>query len=191
MRRSSIAACLALALGLTCAASARAHGRHGSSPQTTGTHHKTRKHHARRGHAQAAPAPDRISEIQSALAHGGYYKSDPNGKWDSDTVAALQKFQSANGLDSTGKLDAPTLQKLGLGSDIAGVSAPKPIVPDCCSVPSGTLPSGNKSAPVCCSAPSGAAPTTPAQPAAPVGGAATTASNSAIPDSDPQSPQQH
>jgi peptidoglycan hydrolase-like protein with peptidoglycan-binding domain len=76
-----------------------------------------------------APTPDRITEIQTALARGGYYQGDPNGKWDTNTVAAMQKFQSANGLDSTGKLDALSLQKLGLGSDIAGVSAPKPLTP--------------------------------------------------------------
>lgn len=78
---------------------------------------------------QKAPTPDRISEIQTALSHGGYYQGNPNGKWDSTTVAALQKFQSSNGIEPTGKLDAPSLQKLGLGSDIAGVSAPRPIAP--------------------------------------------------------------
>jgi peptidoglycan hydrolase-like protein with peptidoglycan-binding domain len=82
-----------------------------------------------------APTPDRINDIQSALARGGYYKGDPNGKMDPDTVEALQRFQSANGLDTTGKLDALTLQKLGLGSDIAGVSSPKGITPhSCCSM---------------------------------------------------------
>lgn len=83
---------------------------------------------------QKAPTADRITEIQTALARGGYYQGDPNGKWDANTVAALQKFQSANGIEATGKLDAPSLQKLGLGSDIAGVSAPKP------PVPAGTVP---------------------------------------------------
>lgn len=86
---------------------------------------------------QKAPTPDRISEIQSALARGGYYQGDPNGKMDSNTVEALQKFQSVNNLDATGKLDAPTLQKLGLGSDIAGVAAPKPVTPSCCSTAPG------------------------------------------------------
>jgi len=83
-----------------------------------------------------APTSDRISEIQTALGRGGYYTTDnPSGKWDADTVGAVQKFQSANGLDATGKLDALTLQKLGLGSDVAGVSAPKGIVPhSCCSI---------------------------------------------------------
>lgn len=90
---------------------------------------------AHRRSLQIAPTPERVSEIQSALARGGYYKNDPNGKWDSDTTDALQRFQSSNGLDTTGKLDALTLQKLGLGSDIAGVSAPKGIVShSCCSL---------------------------------------------------------
>jgi Putative peptidoglycan binding domain len=78
---------------------------------------------------QKVPTPERISEIQSALSRGSYYTGDPNGKWDADTISAMQKFQSANGIDPTGKLDAPTLQKLGLGSDIAGVSAPRPLTP--------------------------------------------------------------
>jgi hypothetical protein len=78
---------------------------------------------------QKAPTPERISEIQTALSHGGYYQGDPNGKWDANTIAALEKFQSANGIEPSGKLDAPSLQKLGLGSDIAGVSAPRPPAP--------------------------------------------------------------
>jgi Putative peptidoglycan binding domain len=82
-----------------------------------------------RGPTQKAPTAERISEIQSALARSGYYKGDPTGKWDADTVAALGKFQSANGLEPSGKLDAPSLQKLGLGSEIAGVSSPKSLLP--------------------------------------------------------------
>jgi hypothetical protein len=41
----------------------------------------------------------------------------------------MQKFQSDNGLSNSGKIDAPTLQKLGLGSGTAGVDAPKPVTP--------------------------------------------------------------
>ena len=88
-----------------------------------------RRRRSRRQSYQKAPTPERISEIQSALGRGGYYQGDPNGKWDSNTVNALEKFQSANGLEPSGKLDAPSLQKMGLGSDIAGVSAPKPLPP--------------------------------------------------------------
>ncbi|MGH9756319.1 MAG: peptidoglycan-binding protein [Candidatus Acidiferrales bacterium] len=97
---------------------------------TTTKKKKTRRRRrSRRQSYQKAPTRDRISEIQSALARGGYYRGDPNGKWDSNTVDALQKFQSANGLEPSGKLDALSLQKMGLGSDIAGVSAPKPLPP--------------------------------------------------------------
>jgi peptidoglycan hydrolase-like protein with peptidoglycan-binding domain len=88
---------------------------------------KKRRNSSRQS-TQKAPTPDRITEIQSALVRGGYFQGDPTGKWDSTTVAAMQKFQSSNGLEANGKLDALSLQKLGLGSDIAGVSAPKPIV---------------------------------------------------------------
>jgi len=111
----------------------------GSSTGSASSKKKSRKkkHTAahRRTPSQMAPTPDRINDIQSALARGGYYKGDPNGKMDADTIDAVQRFQSANGLDTTGKLDALTLQKLGLGSDIAGVSSPKGITPhSCCSM---------------------------------------------------------
>jgi peptidoglycan hydrolase-like protein with peptidoglycan-binding domain len=98
---------------------------------TVSSRKKPSKKHRKssRQSTQKAPTSDRITEIQSALARGGYLQGDPTGKWDSTTVAAMQKFQSSNGLESNGKLDALSLQKLGLGSDIAGVSAPKPVAP--------------------------------------------------------------
>ncbi|HEX4003225.1 MAG TPA: peptidoglycan-binding domain-containing protein [Candidatus Acidoferrales bacterium] len=151
-----------------------------STSHATQSHHRKsskRRRRSSRMRLPAAPSSDRITQIQSALARGGYYKGEANGKWDSDTVAAMQKFQSANGLDSTGKLDAPTLQKLGLGSDIAGVSAPKPVVPKCCATPSTTTapPSVDKPAPT----PQTLAPAV----------ADTTASNSAPAATDPKTPQ--
>jgi peptidoglycan hydrolase-like protein with peptidoglycan-binding domain len=97
----------------------------------------------RREPKQKAPTPERISEIQSALQRNGYYQGNPNGKWDSNTVAAMQKFQSDHGLDATGKLNALSLQKLGLGSDVAGVSAPRPVTP-APSAPAPTTPTPAK-----------------------------------------------
>lgn len=102
-----------------------------TASKSTSTTHKSMKKRRRSTKfvpKQKAPTADRITEIQSALARGGYYQGNPNGKWDGNSIAAMQKFQSANSLDPTGKLDAPSLQRLGLGSDVAGVSAPKPIV---------------------------------------------------------------
>ncbi len=75
---------------------------------------------------QAAPTPDRINEIQAALAKKGAYEGAPSGKWDDSTTDAMRKFQASHGLNPSGKLDAPTLQKLGLGSETAGVAAPTP-----------------------------------------------------------------
>lgn len=76
-----------------------------------------------------APSAARTEQIQSALERGGYYSGDPSGKWDSGTQESLRRFQAANGLPPTGKLDALSLQKMGLGSDVAGVSAPRQVAP--------------------------------------------------------------
>ena len=138
------------------------------------THHKTKKHHVKKVRGQKAPTPDRITEIQTALSRDGYYQGDPSGKWDSNTDAAFQKFQSANEMDANGKLDAPTLQKLGLGSDIAGVSAPKPIVP------------GSPNSAPSSSAPSAVPQTSAASRGGPV--ASTTSSPSSSPSSSSQNP---
>lgn len=139
-----------------------------TKPSATTKKKKTRRRRrSRRQSFQKAPTPERISEIQSALARGGYFQGDPNGKWDANTVNALQKFQSANGLEPSGKLDAPSLQKMGLGSDIAGVSAPKPL-PPAGSVPPASTPRPPASAPANPpAAPPAAAPANPSKSASP------------------------
>jgi len=101
-------------------------------PQTSHSATPTKKKAKRRPHhdiGQKVPSTDRIQEIQSALSREGYYKGDPSGKWDSDTQDAMRRFQEEHNLTGSGKLDAQSLQKLGLGSDIAGVSAPRPPQP--------------------------------------------------------------
>jgi peptidoglycan hydrolase-like protein with peptidoglycan-binding domain len=87
---------------------------------------KSGKRSKRRERGQTAPAPERISEIQQALAKDGSFAGAPSGKWDDSTVEAMKKFQAGHGLSPTGKLDALSLQKLGLGSQTAGVAAPMP-----------------------------------------------------------------
>jgi peptidoglycan hydrolase-like protein with peptidoglycan-binding domain len=82
---------------------------------------------AAKSRAQAAPTRDRIVEIQQALAREGFYQSAPSGKWDDETTQAMRNFQTAKGLVPTGKLGALSLQKLGLGSEIAGRGAPLPV----------------------------------------------------------------
>jgi peptidoglycan hydrolase-like protein with peptidoglycan-binding domain len=74
-----------------------------------------------------APTPSRISEIQAALSKEGAYQGEPNGKWDAATVDAMRQFQTDHGLTPSGKIDALTLQKLGLGSQVSGMGAPLPL----------------------------------------------------------------
>lgn len=85
---------------------------------------KTASRRPKKPKGQEAPTADRINEIQEALASKGTFTGTPTGKWDDATADAMRKFQSSHGLAPTGKLDALTLQKLGLGSQTAGLAAP-------------------------------------------------------------------
>ena len=142
MTRLILAAMAVGSLTLPAAGAAQTSGAHKTSHKpatssapartTTGTPKKSSKSgkrsssKAKRMKGQAAPTPDRINEIQSALAKKGVYAGEPSGKWDDSTVEAMRKFQSTHGLNPTGKMDALTLQKLGLGSGTAGMGVPTP-----------------------------------------------------------------
>lgn len=121
-RRFILAAFAVLTAGSVCAEAALA----AKNSPTAGKAGKSKhpKKRAKRERGQKTPTPERISEIQQALAKDGSFAGTPNGKWDAATVEAMRKFQAGHGLNPTGKLDALTLQKLGLGSDTAGVAAP-------------------------------------------------------------------
>jgi len=103
-----------------------------AAPQTTKkptsnkTTHTRRRRRPPKPRGQTAPTPERIKEIQSALQREGAYSAEPTGKWDASTADAMKKFQTAHGLTPTGKVDALSLQKLGLGSETAGKGAPLP-----------------------------------------------------------------
>jgi len=135
--RTSITAGLALLLtaGACSAALTGAKGaRSAAKPASRSAAAKSRvkkssRHSKKRERGQKAPAPERISEIQQALAKDGSFTGTPNGKWDDSTAQAMRKFQGSHGLNPTGKLDALTLEKLGLGSQTAGVAAPVPPIP--------------------------------------------------------------
>jgi peptidoglycan hydrolase-like protein with peptidoglycan-binding domain len=122
----------AAGMGVTCAAAAGQGTSSSNAPSRkphARTHHaKSTKKTTRRERGQKLPAPERISEIQTALAKDGSFSGKPSGKWDAPTVEAMKRFQVAHGLNASGKLDAKTLQKLGLGSQTAGLAAPMPPV---------------------------------------------------------------
>ncbi len=89
-------------------------------PATTAQRRRRRR---RRG--QQRPTAERIREIQQALIRAGCLEGKPTGRWDAKSRAAMRRLQEESGLPVTGKLDARSLVKLGLGSETAGVAAPR------------------------------------------------------------------
>jgi hypothetical protein len=62
------------------------------------------------------PDPDRLREIQKALADKGYFKGEVNGVWDGDSIVALKQFQTDQKLAAAdGKINSLSLIGLGLG----------------------------------------------------------------------------
>jgi peptidoglycan hydrolase-like protein with peptidoglycan-binding domain len=106
-------------------------GSKSSKTKKTASSKKRRKSSSRRAAARSkgtrSPEPERIKEIQTALASRGY-NVEPNGVWDSRSVEAVKKFQDDNeikNLTGKGKLDSLTLIALGLGPK-HGPQAEKP-----------------------------------------------------------------
>ena len=65
---------------------------------------------------QRAIDDSRATQIQSALVKSGYLSSDAaSGHWDSQTEAAMQKFQEDNGWQTKLIPDSRAIIKLGLG----------------------------------------------------------------------------
>ncbi|MCS6785802.1 MAG: peptidoglycan-binding protein [Thiobacillaceae bacterium] len=60
--------------------------------------------------------PQKIGEIQQALAKAGYYKGPINGKTDAATTAAVSALQKAKGLVPSGFLDLEPLKALGVAA---------------------------------------------------------------------------
>ena len=87
-----------------------------------------RRRRRRRRRGQRNPTPERIREIQAALIKAEYLEGKPNGVWDEGTAGAMEDFQRDNEFRVTGKPDALSLIKLGLGSPTAGVGAPRKTV---------------------------------------------------------------
>jgi peptidoglycan hydrolase-like protein with peptidoglycan-binding domain len=142
MTRLILAAMAVGSLTLPAAAAAQTGSAHKTTHKSTtgGTSTKTASGTARKSSrsgkrssnkskrvkGQAAPTSDRINEIQGALVKNGAYTGEATGKWDDSTVEAMKKFQASHGLNPSGKMDALTLQKLGLGSETAGKGVPTP-----------------------------------------------------------------
>jgi hypothetical protein len=110
----------------TTKSSAKPSGKSSTSAVKKASGRSSSSKRAKKQPGQKTPTADRVIEIQAALAKDGSFQGEPSGKWDDATAAAMRRFQASHGLNASGKLDAPTLQRLGLGSQTAGVAAPTP-----------------------------------------------------------------
>jgi len=65
---------------------------------------------------------DDIKKLQESLRDKGYYHSQVDGVLGPQTRAAISQYQKAEKLPATGRLDAPTAGKLGVGPESIGGS---------------------------------------------------------------------
>jgi hypothetical protein len=89
-------------------------------PKSSG--HKSKKTHAVQG--QRGIDPDRAKEIQTALIREKYLTGAPSGQWDSDTEAAMLKYQADHGWQTKLMPDSRAIIALGLGPQHKTAPAP-------------------------------------------------------------------
>jgi hypothetical protein len=63
---------------------------------------------------EVAIEPQRVTEIQQALAQQGFYPGAPSGVYDEATVEAMRRFQASQRIAVTGYPTAHALKRLGL-----------------------------------------------------------------------------
>lgn len=64
---------------------------------------------------QRSIAPARATQIQDALIKAKYLSGPPSGEWDSETIAAMKKYQADHGWQTKLMPDSRALIALGLG----------------------------------------------------------------------------
>jgi hypothetical protein len=118
--RKLLATCitlLALPLGASAATASVTPKKHyhASVKSSSGTHSKTARASHHHVSVPAEMPSERAKEIQSALIKQGYMTGEPTGKWDTQTISAMQKLQGDNGWQTKITPDSRALIKLGLG----------------------------------------------------------------------------
>ncbi len=112
MRFSTNLLSFALILATAIPCSATPHARRGpTSPRLFGRRSKSLSKPPR----QRAIDDTRATQIQTSLIKSGYLFGEASGHWDSQTEAAMQKFQGDNGWQTKLIPDSRAIIKLGLG----------------------------------------------------------------------------
>lgn len=91
-------------------------GAESSKPESSRTPAK------RKASARATASREQVRAVQQALKDRGHDPGDIDGAMGPKTRAALQDFQRKEGLNVTGRIDAATREKLGVGSATAASS---------------------------------------------------------------------
>jgi peptidoglycan hydrolase-like protein with peptidoglycan-binding domain len=124
--KSLLSSALLLATAMPCLA--MTHARRGpTSPKLFNKRSKTRS----KPTSQRAIDDSRATQIQASLIKSGYLSGEASGHWDSQTEAAMQKFQSDNGWQTKLIPDSRAIIKLGLGPhqdvESSAVSSTNPV----------------------------------------------------------------
>lgn len=85
-----------------------------------------------------AQTDDNIETVQKRLKAEGFYFGNPTGLLDSETSAALTRYQIRHGLTVTGKLDTPTAKELN-GSSPKTQPTPEALVGSWRRLPNGEM----------------------------------------------------
>lgn len=110
--RSLLTSTLLLVTAMPCLA--LTHSRRGpTSPRVSNKHSKS----AAKPAGQRTIDDARATQIQSSLIKSGYLSGEASGHWDSETQAAMQKFQEDNGWQTKLIPDSRAIIKLGLGPE--------------------------------------------------------------------------
>jgi hypothetical protein len=84
---------------------------------------KTAPRAAVRAASPSGIAPERATQIQTALIKSGYLTGQPSGVWDASTQAAMEKLQADNGWQTKLVPDSRAIIKLGLGPEADSAAA--------------------------------------------------------------------
>jgi hypothetical protein len=106
-----LSSALILATATSCLAATKTHHRYTASR----LFHKTSHQAAAKPARQRSIDDTRATEIQASLIKSGYLSGEASGHWDSQTEAAMQKFQGDNGWQTKLIPDSRAIIKLGLG----------------------------------------------------------------------------
>jgi peptidoglycan hydrolase-like protein with peptidoglycan-binding domain len=91
----------------------------GEQPKESGAMHGGRK-----GGGMTMTGDEKVKAAQQALKDKGHDPGGIDGRMGRKTQAALRDFQKAQGLEATGRLDAKTMQALGMeGEKTSGTGA--------------------------------------------------------------------